>query len=178
MSFSWTLFLAVVGTTLCFSQTKPPESPKPTELKTTVTVSSTVATETPAFITVLGQEQLATIPGINLDDRLRQLPGFSLFRRSSSVVANPTTQGVSLRATGSSGASRTLILWDSIPINDPFGGWVYWTRIDPAFTDRVEVDRGGTTAVFGDRALGGNISLFEPPPQHNHIFVNFLAGNV
>ena len=77
---------------------------------------------------VVNQQQLQQTPGVNLDDRLRQVPGFSLFRRSSSLVANPTTQGVSLRAIGSSGASRTLVLWDGIPINDPFGGWVYWTR--------------------------------------------------
>ena len=57
--------------------------------------------------------------------------GFTLFRRSSSLVANPTTQGVSLRGTGSSGASRTLVLWDGIPLNDPFGGWVYWDRVPP-----------------------------------------------
>ena len=51
-------------------------------------------------------------PETNLDDRLRDVPGFTLFRRASSVVANPTTQGVSLRGIGSSGASRTLVLWD------------------------------------------------------------------
>lgn len=150
-------------------------TPKP--LTTTVTVVGSITGESPASISVVDQEELRTIPGNNLDDRLRQVPGFSLFRRSSSIVANPTTQGVSLRATGSSGASRTLILWDSIPMNDPFGGWVYWTRIDPAFVDRVEVDRGGTTSVFGDRALGGNISLFAPPPEKSHLFANFLAGN-
>jgi outer membrane cobalamin receptor len=177
MSFFWTFALGLVGATLCFSQTKPPESPKPTELKTTVTVNSTLASETPAFISVMDQKQLQTIPGINLDDRLRQLPGFSLFRRSSSVVANPTTQGVSLRATGSSGASRTLVLWDGIPINDPFGGWVYWTRLDPTFIDRAEVERGGTTAVFGDRALGGSISLFTPSPRRENLFADFMGGN-
>src|SRR5206468_7788336 len=146
-------------------------------LTTTVTVMGSLTTESPASITVVDQEQLRTIPGNNLDDRLRQVPGFSLFRRSSSVVANPTTQGVSLRATGSSGASRTLVLWDGIPINDPFGGWVYWTRVDPAFVDRVEVDRGGTTAVFGDRALGGNIAIFAPSPQEDYLFVDFMGGN-
>ncbi|MBV8866788.1 MAG: TonB-dependent receptor plug domain-containing protein, partial [Acidobacteriaceae bacterium] len=82
-----------------------------------MTVNTTLASEVPASITVLTREQLGQIPGIEMDDRLRQVPGFSLFRRSSSVVANPTTQGVSLRATGSSGASRTLVLWDGIPIN-------------------------------------------------------------
>jgi outer membrane cobalamin receptor len=160
------------------SQTPPePEQPdtKP-PLKTTVTVNATISSETPASITVLDKKEIETIPGINLDDRLRQVPGFSLFRRSSSVVANPTTQGVSLRATGSTGASRTLVLWDSIPVNDPFGGWVYWTRIDPEFISEVDVDRGASTSVFGDRAMGGTISLFSPEPQRQHVFADVLGG--
>ena len=159
------------------AQTPADDKTAPKRLTTTITVTGSLSTETPASISVVDQEQLLTIPGNNLDDRLRQVPGFSLFRRSSSIVANPTTQGVSLRATGSSGASRTLVLWDSIPINDPFGGWVYWTRLDPGFVDRVEIDRGGTTSVFGDRALGGSISLFSPAPQPNHLFADFIAGN-
>ncbi len=157
--------------------TPPPADQTPPPLQTTVTVNATLSTETPAFITVLNQQQLQEIPGTNLDDRLRQVPGFSLFRRSSSLVANPTTQGVSLRAIGSSGASRTLVLWDSIPINDPFGGWVYWTRIDPNFISDVEVDRGASTSVFGDRAMGGTISLFSPPEEREHLFADYLAGN-
>lgn len=88
------------------------------------------------------------------------VPGFSLFRRSSSLVANPTTQGVSLRGLGSSGASRSLVLWDGIPLNSPFGGWIYWTRVSPEQLDRVEVSRGASTSVFGDKAMGGSIGLF------------------
>lgn len=153
-------------------------APTPPPLQTTVTVNESLSTASPASITVLNQKQLRTIPGIELDDRLRQVPGFSLFRRSSSLVANPTTQGVSLRAIGgASGASRTLILWDSIPLNDPFGGWVYWDRLDPDYVDRVEIDRGASTSVFGDRALGGAISLFSPPEQHEHIFADGYGGN-
>ncbi|MFL6352770.1 MAG: TonB-dependent receptor plug domain-containing protein [Bryobacteraceae bacterium] len=159
----------------------PSDNPIP-PVRTTVTVNATLSSETPASITVLDQKSIRETPGTNLDDRLRQVPGFSLFRRSSSLVANPTTQGVSLRATGSSGASRTLVLWDGIPINDPFGGWVYWTRIDPSYIDRVEIDRGASTSVFGDRAMGGTISLFSPQEsfesvQHEHIFANYLGGN-
>src|SRR3712207_8802673 len=48
----------------------------------------------------------------SLDDALRQVAGFQLFRRAGSRTANPTTQGVSLRATGASGASRALVLAD------------------------------------------------------------------
>ena len=114
---------------------------------------------------------------MNLDDRLRMVPGFSLFRRSSSLTANPTTQGVSLRAIGSSGASRTLVLWDGIPINDPFGGWVYWTRVAPEGIGQVEVSRGASTSVFGDRAMGGAVALFSRPIDGRHYFLGLDGGN-
>ncbi len=178
--------LLIAGTATAAAQAtdpqgQPPSSaPGPTEpppLQTTVTVNATLSTETPASVDVLGKQRIEEISGIELDDRLRQVPGFSLFRRSSSVVANPTTQGVSLRATGSSGASRTLLLWDGIPLNDPFGGWVYWDRIDPGYLDRVEIDRGASTSVFGDKAMGGTISLFSSPEQPQHLFADYFGGN-
>jgi hypothetical protein len=49
-----------------------------------------------------------------------------LFRRSSSLVANPSSQGISLRGLGSTSASRTLVTEDDVPLNDPFGGWIHW----------------------------------------------------
>lgn len=146
-------------------------------LRTTVTVNGALTNDTPASLTVLDPQQIQLIPGIQLDDRLRQIPGFSLFRRTSSIVANPTTQGVSLRGVGSTGASRTLVLWDSIPINDPFGGWVYWDRIDPYYLDRIEVLEGATTSVFGDRAMSGTISLFSPAIEHSHLSADVTGGN-
>ena len=135
-------------------------------------MTGSIHAEAPASQTVLGSEQLRSLPGINLDDRLRSVPGFTLFRRTSSLVAHPTTQGVSLRGIGPTGASRTLVLWDGVPANDPFGGWVYWTRFPPEDIERVEVTRGASTSVFGDRAMGGSIGLFsrEPEPLHFSVF--------
>lgn len=164
-------------------QSTPPQGPSAAEsgavtpLKTTVTVNAALSSEAPASITVLDQTDVEDTPGIELDDRLRQVPGFSLYRRSSSLVANPTTQGVSLRGIGSSGASRTLLLWDGFPMNDPFGGWVYWDRLDPNYVSEVEIDRGAATSVFGDRAMSGTISMFSPIEQHEHIFVDYLGGS-
>ncbi|MDQ2776169.1 MAG: TonB-dependent receptor [Acidobacteriota bacterium] len=171
------LAMTVAVTALAQTSAPPPSQNPIPPLQTTVTVNGTISAESPAAITVLNQQQIQETPGTELDDRLRQVPGFSLFRRSSSMVANPTTQGVSLRGTGSTGASRTLLLWDGIPINDPFGGWVYWDRLDPYFIDRVEIDRGAATSVFGDRAMSGTISLFSPPEQHEHISADFIGGS-
>jgi outer membrane cobalamin receptor len=170
-----TVVMAVFGQDPTPDEQAQPPTPPP--LKTTVTVNNVLSAEVPSSITVLNTQQLRIIPGIEMDDRLRQVPGFSLFRRSSSVVANPTTQGVSLRGTGSSGASRTLILWDGIPLNDPFGGWVYWDRIDPDHINEVDINRGGATSVFGDRAMGGTISLFSPPQGNQFVDAAVLGGN-
>ncbi|MEJ1968192.1 MAG: TonB-dependent receptor [Rhizomicrobium sp.] len=66
-----------------------------------------------------------------LDRALAQVPGLSLFRRDSSLSANPTTQGVSLRSIAPSGAGRALVTLDGVPQNDPFGGWVIWSALPP-----------------------------------------------
>src|SRR3954453_6735364 len=83
------------------------ETVKLDPLKQSITVNANIAAEAPASIVEIGRPQLEQIPGENLDERMLYVPGFSMFRRSSSLAANPTTQGISLRGLGSSGASRT-----------------------------------------------------------------------
>src|SRR5262245_26675355 len=153
------------------------EPPKPEPLKTSITVTEKITTETPANVTVIDSKRIQQTPGVNMDDRLRIIPGFSLFRRTSSLVAHPTTQGISLRGIGSSGASRTLVLWDGIPANDPFGGWVYWTQFVPGEMSRAEISRGAATSVFGEKAMSGAIGLFSRPPEQWHLFGQYEFGN-
>lgn len=114
---------------------------------------------TPGSATVIDAEAMMAFPALTVDDRLRSIPGFSLFRRSSSRVANPTTQGVTLRGLSGSGASRTAVFADGIPANDPFGGWVYWNRIPLAAINRIEVSRGGSSDLHGSDAMGGAIRV-------------------
>ena len=101
----------------------------PAAILETVTVTPSRTAQTvaniPASINVVTGEEMHASPALIADDALRQVASFSLFRRTSSLVAQPTTQGVSLRGIGPSGQSRTLVLLDGIPFNDPFGGWVY-----------------------------------------------------
>ncbi|HTL45228.1 MAG TPA: TonB-dependent receptor [Vicinamibacterales bacterium] len=109
--------------------------------------------------TIVDRQTLADAPALALDEQLRVVPGFSLFRRTSSLVANPTAQGVTLRGMSASGASRTLVVADGVPLNDPFGAWVYWDRIPAAALDAVVVSRGAASDVHGNDALGGVIDI-------------------
>jgi outer membrane receptor protein involved in Fe transport len=110
-------------------------------------------------------EQLREAPGFTVDDRLRQVAGFQLFRRTSSWVANPTTEGTTLRGLGSTAASRTLVLSDQVPLNDAYGGWIHWSEIPALATRDVELMRGGASDLYGSSAIGGVIDLVPVIPK-------------
>lgn len=118
------------------------------------------AASEPAFSVVrLNETQIA--PFDRLDVALKQVPALSLFRRTSSFGANPTTQGVSLRAIAPSGAGRTLVTLDGVPQNDPFGGWVIWSSLPPEAIEGLSVVRGAGAGPYGAGALTGVIALDE-----------------
>jgi outer membrane cobalamin receptor len=139
----------------------------PAALFETVTVTASrgaSSADTPAATMVLTNVALESTAAPMLDDQLKSVAGFSLFRRSSSRVANPTTQGVTMRGLSASGASRSLVLVDGVPLNDAFGGWVYWDRVPQTALDRVEIVRGGTSDLYGADAVGGVIQVLTLAP--------------
>jgi len=107
----------------------------------------------------ISAEAIELSGSLAVDDVLRAVPGFSTFRRSSSFFANPTSQGVSLRGVGASATSRSSVLLDGIPLNDPFGGWVYWARVPEEAIESMEVANGGASDLYGGGALGGVVNL-------------------
>jgi outer membrane receptor protein involved in Fe transport len=131
----------------------------PAEIVTAARTPQPVEHVAVSVVTFYG-DALRTAPTVALDGALRAAPAFSLFRRSDSLVANPTAQGVSLRGLGPSGASRSLVLLDGVPLNDPFGGWVAWTKVPREGLSRAELIPGGGATAWGNAALGGVVQLF------------------
>jgi outer membrane receptor protein involved in Fe transport len=129
------------------------------QLVVTPTRSEQRVIDVPASVNIVTSEQIEQSPAVVADDVLRQVPTFSLFRRTSSIASHPTAQGVSLRGIGPSGVSRTLVLLDNVPFNDPFGGWVYWTRVPLMDTERIEIVDGPTSSLYGNYAMGGVINI-------------------
>jgi outer membrane receptor protein involved in Fe transport len=134
--------------------------------------------DVPASVAVLDSNQIRQSPAIVADDVLKQIPTFSLFRRTSSLVALPTAQGVSLRGIGPSGVSRTLVLIDDVPFNDPFGGWVYWTRVPLDNVDRIEVVEGPNSSLYGNYGMGGVINIVSARAAKRAIELKPQFGNL
>jgi outer membrane receptor protein involved in Fe transport len=144
-------------------------------VEVTATRSPLPVEATASSVRTMSGEQLAEAPGLTLDDSLRQVAGFQLFRRTSSWVANPTTEGTSLRGLGSTAASRTLVLSDQVPLNDAFGGWIHWDEIPELAVGRVELMRGGASDLYGSSAIGGVIDVVPVVPKETGYSLD-LAG--
>jgi outer membrane receptor protein involved in Fe transport len=130
----------------------------------TTTRSSVAMGATSNTVDTIDQDRLTHYPALTLDERLRQHAGFELFRRSSSWVANPTSEGISLRGLGSTAASRTLVLSDLVPLNDGFGGWIHWNELPPETIDAITLASGGGSDLYGSSALGGVIDIAPSRP--------------
>lgn len=133
---------------------------------------------TASDVAVLSASQLAQTPGFALDDELRQVSGFQLYRRTSSWASNPTSQGVSLRGLGSTAASRTLVLSDQVPYADPIGGWVRWNEIPELAVSQVEVLRGGASDLYGSSAIGGVIQIVPVQPTATGYALDAYGGGL
>ena len=147
------------------SSTASAQMPAPVTTITVTAYRTPLGTlESPATTRLLTQRALSSAAAATLDGEIRQIPGLELFRRSSSLVANPTSQGVSLRGLGSTSASRTLITDDDVPLNDPIGGWIHWQEQPELAIKSVELVRGGASDLYGSSAIGGVINVIPLRP--------------
>lgn len=113
----------------------------------------------PSTVSVtIDRQAIATAPQTRLDALLSARTGASLFRRSDSLTAHPTAQGLTLRGIGANGAGRALVMVDGVPQNDPFGGWIYWSTLPVRNLHDVTVLPGSGAGVWGSQALSGVIA--------------------
>jgi outer membrane receptor protein involved in Fe transport len=132
--------------------------------------------ESPATTRVLTQTDLSSTASITLDGEMRRLPGLELFRRSSSLVANPSSQGISLRGLGSTSASRTLLTEDDVPLNDAFAGTIHWLEQPELAVERIELVRGGASDLYGSSAIGGVVNVVPVRPSADQIELRSSYG--
>jgi len=113
----------------------------------------------------LGAGQLRTTASGRLEDALGDMAGLASFRRTDSRSANPTSQGLTLRALGGNAASRALVLLDGVPLADPFAGWLPFAAVDPARLAAARLVRGGGGGAFGNGAVAGTLDLVSAGPE-------------
>jgi iron complex outermembrane receptor protein len=115
---------------------------------------------TPAYgSTVIDRDRLTNDASGRVEDVLQDVAGFQQFRRSDSRSANPSAQGVTLRALGGNASSRALVLLDGVPIADPFFGYIPFTALVGDRLSGIRITRGGGAGAFGAGAVAGTLEL-------------------
>jgi outer membrane receptor protein involved in Fe transport len=130
----------------------------------------------PVTTRLLTQTDLDAGASVTLDGEMRRLPGVELFRRSSSLVANPSSQGISLRGLGSTSASRTLLSEDDVPLNDAFAGTIHWLEQPELAIQRIELVRGGASDLYGSSAIGGVVNVVPMRPGSDRMELRSSYG--
>ncbi len=163
------LILAVAGAGLLFAwttqldaQTTPTTSDSVVvldELVLSVHRSAASVGEVAVNVTTITREQLRISAAETLQDVLQEVPGLNFRFPFNAAVAHPSWQAVTLRGLGGTAASRTLVLIDGVPLNDPYFGWVRWSQVPVEAIERIEIVRGGATVSWGSQSLAGVVHV-------------------
>lgn len=146
--------------------------PRLEELVVTATRQSQGLSRVPLSVAAMTEEQLQAIGAKQVDDIVRQTPGISIGRASTSPLgATVTVRGIS---SGGVGAGTTGIYVDDTPIQVRTIGFSSSSTFPVVFDlARVEVLRGPQGTLFGAGAEGGAIRFITPSPSFDK-----YSGNV
>jgi outer membrane cobalamin receptor len=132
----------------------------------------------PVHVTVVTAEDIHRSSAQTVADLLMQVPAFATHRTSSSRVATPATTPAALRSLGGGFSSRTLVLVDGVPLNDPFFGYVPWERISRHSIERIEVVPTGGAGAWGNQTLGGVINVITRRPEKTGVELDAQFGSL
>jgi iron complex outermembrane receptor protein len=118
------------------------------------------AEELPAQVTVITAEDINKSGAQNVVSALESLGGL-YFRHNSD---NPGQADISMRGFGQNSHGRVLVLVDGQRLNTADMATLDWLRIPVSSVERIEVLRGGQTALYGNYAVAGVINIITRQP--------------
>ncbi len=115
----------------------------------------TATARTAANVTVLTGDAIRQSGAFNIVEALRTLAGVHV----RSTTGNSALAEVSMRGFGENAHGRVLVLLDGRRLNRPDLAAVNWLQVPLGSVERIEVVRGGNSALYGDHAVAGVINI-------------------
>lgn len=128
-------------------------------------------TQAPVIVNVLGKNTLQAVDANNIAEGLNFQPGLRV--ETDCQTCNYTQ----LRMNGL-GGSYSQILMNSRLIFSPLIGLYGLEQIPASMVERIEVDRGGGSALYGSSAIGGTVNVITQIPQSNSYDVSYAYHNI
>lgn len=126
------------------------------------------STESPVIVNVLDNKTIENVQACNISEGLRFQPGLRV--ETDCQTCNYTQ----LRMNGL-GGSYSQILINGRPIFSPLIGLYGMEQIPANMVERIEVVRGGASALYGSSAIGGTVNVITKIPNSNTYDIGFTT---
>lgn len=146
-----------------------------TELPPLVVTASRLSPESAGtLVYVIEQEQIAQSSARNISELLASIPGIHV----RSLTGNAGTEGtIDLRGFGPAASVNTLVLVDGRRLNDVDLSSTDIGGVSLSSIERIEVQPGGGSVLYGDGASGGTINIITRQARKNGGSVGLTAAS-
>ncbi len=128
-------------------------------------------TETPVIVNVLDNKTIQSVQACNISEGLQFQPGLRV--ETDCQTCNYTQ----LRMNGL-GGGYSQILVNSRPIFSPLTGLYGMEQIPSNMVERIEVVRGGGSALYGSSAVGGTVNIITRIPKEDSYNLSSNVMNI
>jgi iron complex outermembrane receptor protein len=132
------------------------------------------ASETPAAITVISQEDIRRSNMTTIPELLRMVPGMDVAQINASQWA------ISTRGFNDLYSNKLLVMMDGRSVYTPLFSGVYWDTIDYVLPDleRIEAIRGPGATLWGANAVNGVINITTKSARDTQgVLLEGIGGN-
>lgn len=126
----------------------------------TATQHATSRGESPQVVGVVDNSHIEALSAVNLGESLRLSTGLRVENTCQNCGSNE------MRINGL-GQAYSQILIDSRPVNSALVGVYLLDQLPTALIDRIEVLRGGGSALYGSNAIAGVVNVITREPHNN-----------
>lgn len=127
--------------------------------------------ESPVIVNVVDHTTLNNVQACNLSEGLKFQPGLRV--ETDCQTCNYTQ----LRMNGL-GGGYSQILINGRPVFSPLTGLYGMEQIPANMIDRIEVVRGGGSALYGSSAIGGTVNVITRAPKNSSYEANYTYQNI
>ncbi|MEL6823036.1 MAG: TonB-dependent receptor plug domain-containing protein, partial [Calditrichota bacterium] len=107
-------------------------------------------------VSVLNEKEIRSLPARNLVDLLSHVAGLDFVDQDGDgLLPMPVVRGFF----GGGESEYVLLIVDGVAQNDLRSGLVNWNAVAVEDIQRIEVSRGGGSAIYGDQAIGAVINI-------------------
>ncbi|KGL58986.1 TonB-dependent receptor [Polaribacter sp. Hel1_85] len=128
-------------------------------------------TNSPVIVNVINSATLNNVQACNLSEGLKFQTGLRV--ETDCQTCNYTQ----LRMNGLAGGYSQILI-NGRPIFSPLTGLYGLEQIPTNMIDRIEVVRGGGSALYGSSAIGGTVNVITKIPKRNNYSIGYTYQNI